>query len=140
MAEKMKAVVVGAGYWGPNLARNFRASADWDLAGICDLDEDRAQAVANGVGGVPVWTRLDDVLADPDVDAIAIATPARTHHPITLAALDAGKHVMVEKPLADTIARILAAPAEVPIGILTAAIGAPFFLFILLRQRALIGS
>ena len=46
MAEKMKAVVVGAGYWGPNLARNFRASADWDLAGICDLDEDRAQAVA----------------------------------------------------------------------------------------------
>ena len=105
MAEKMKAVVVGAGYWGPNLARNFRASADWDLAGICDLDEDRAQAVANGVGGVPVWTRLDDVLADPDVDAIAIATPARTHHPITLAALDAGKHVMVEKPLADTIAR-----------------------------------
>ena len=103
--NKLKAVVVGAGYWGPNLARNFRASADWELAGVCDLDEARAQKVADSVGGVPIWTRLDDVLADPTVDAVAIATPARTHHPIALAALDAGKHVMVEKPLADTTAR-----------------------------------
>ncbi len=101
MTEKLKVVVVGAGYWGPNLARNFRASADWELAGICDLDIDRAQRVADSIGGVPVTTSLDDVLADPDVDAIAIATPARTHHPIVLQALDAGKHVMVEKPLAD---------------------------------------
>jgi Predicted dehydrogenases and related proteins len=53
---------------------------------------------------VPVQTRLEQVLADPDVDAIAVATPARTHHPIALAALAAGKHVMVEKPLADTVA------------------------------------
>lgn len=101
MTEKLRVVVVGAGYWGPNLARNFRASADWELAGICDLDIDRAQQVADGIGGVPVTTSLDAVLADPTVDAIAIATPARTHHPIVLQALDAGKHVMVEKPLAD---------------------------------------
>lgn len=103
--NKMKAAVVGAGYWGPNLARNFRASADWELAGVCDLDGTRARAVADSVGGVPVWTRLEDVLADPTVDAVAIATPARTHHPIALAALAAGKHVMVEKPLADTTER-----------------------------------
>ena len=57
--------VVGAGYWGPNLARNFRASRDWDLAVICDLDIERAQSVADGVGGVPVSASLDDVLADP---------------------------------------------------------------------------
>ncbi|MCT9002623.1 Gfo/Idh/MocA family protein [Microbacterium memoriense] len=101
MTEKLNAVVVGAGYWGPNLARNFRASPDWELAGICDLDIGRAQRVADSIGGVPVTASLDEVLADPTVDAIAIATPARTHHPIVLQALDAGKHVMVEKPLAD---------------------------------------
>lgn len=105
MTDRMKAVVVGAGYWGPNLARNFRASGDWDLAGICDLDFDRAQKIADSIGEVPVTASLDEVLADPTVDAVAIATPARTHHPIVLAALDAGKHVLVEKPLADTTLR-----------------------------------
>ncbi|WP_426184835.1 Gfo/Idh/MocA family oxidoreductase [Microbacterium sp. TWP3-1-2b2] len=101
MTEKLNVAVVGAGYWGPNLARNFRASAEWNLAAICDLDIERAQGVADGIGGVPVTASLDEVLADPSIDAIAIATPARTHHPIALAALEAGKHVMVEKPLAD---------------------------------------
>ncbi|MBB4140045.1 Gfo/Idh/MocA family protein [Microbacterium invictum] len=105
MTDKMKAVVVGAGYWGPNLARNFRSSGDWELAGICDLDLERARKVSDSVGGVPITPSLDEVLADPNVDAIAIATPARTHHPIVMAALDAGKHVMVEKPLADDQAR-----------------------------------
>nr|WP_206687802.1 Gfo/Idh/MocA family oxidoreductase [Microbacterium yannicii] len=98
----MNVAVIGAGYWGPNLARNFRASADWNLAAICDLDLARAQRVADSVGGVPITPSLDDVLTDPAIDAVAIATPARTHHPIVLAALDAGKHVIVEKPLADT--------------------------------------
>ncbi len=102
MTERLNVAVVGAGYWGPNLARNFRASPDWNLAAICDLDTARAQRVADSVGGVPVTGSLDEVLADPDIDAVAIATPARTHHPIVLAALDAGKHVIVEKPLADT--------------------------------------
>lgn len=101
MTSEMRVAVVGAGYWGPNLARNFRASADWELARICDLDIGRAQQIADGIGGVPVTASLDDVLADATIDAIAIATPARTHHVIVLKALDAGKHVMVEKPLAD---------------------------------------
>lgn len=102
MTERLNVAVVGAGYWGPNLARNFRASSEWDLATICDLDLTRAQRVADGVGGVPVTSSLDEVLADPAIDAIAVATPARTHHPIVMAALRAGKHVVVEKPLADT--------------------------------------
>ncbi|MBD7958559.1 Gfo/Idh/MocA family oxidoreductase [Microbacterium sp. Sa4CUA7] len=102
VSERLNVAVIGAGYWGPNLARNFRAGADWDLVAICDLDEQRARGVADSVGGVPVTADLTDVLRDPQVDAIAIATPARTHHPIVLAALAAGKHVMVEKPLADT--------------------------------------
>jgi predicted dehydrogenase len=100
--EALRIAVIGAGYWGPNLARNFRASPEWNLVAICDIDESRAQRVADTVGGVRVETSLDDLLNSADIDAIAIATPARTHHGITLAALAAGKHVMVEKPLADT--------------------------------------
>lgn len=92
--------VVGAGYWGPNLARNFRSSPDWDLVAVCDLDLDRARAVAGD--HVDVTSSLDDLLARDDVDAIAIATPARTHQSIALPALRAGKHVLVEKPLADS--------------------------------------
>ncbi|MCR2808925.1 MULTISPECIES: Gfo/Idh/MocA family oxidoreductase [unclassified Microbacterium] len=98
----MNIAVVGAGYWGPNLARNFRGNAAWNLAGICDLDIERARSVAESVGGAPVTARLGDVLNDPLIDAVAIATPARTHHAIVMAALEAGKHVIVEKPLADS--------------------------------------
>lgn len=102
MNDRRRVAVVGAGYWGPNLARNFRASDAWELAAICDLDVQRAQLLADRIGGVPVTSDLAEVLGDPAIDAVAIATPARTHHPIVLAALEAGKHVMVEKPLADT--------------------------------------
>lgn len=101
MTDRKNIAVIGAGYWGPNLARNFRSSADWNLAAICDLDRDRATRVAESVGGAPVTTDLAEVLRDPLIDAIAIATPAATHSRIALAALDAGKHVIVEKPLAD---------------------------------------
>jgi predicted dehydrogenase len=101
MTEKLRIAVVGAGYWGPNLARNFRSSSDWELTAICDIDQERAEHISDMVGGVPVITRLDALLARDDLDAIAIATPARTHHDIALAALRAGKHVVVEKPLAD---------------------------------------
>jgi predicted dehydrogenase len=99
--NKLRIGVIGAGYWGPNLIRNFARSAEWELAAICDLDRDRAEAIATQVGGVPVITRLADLLAE-DLDAVAVATPARTHHDIVLAALRAGKHVVVEKPLADS--------------------------------------
>jgi predicted dehydrogenase len=101
MTEQLRIAVIGAGYWGPNLARNFRASPDWELAAICDLDAERAQRVSDQVGGVPVLTDYGEVLADASIDAVAIATPARTHHDLVVAALGAGKHVVVEKPLAD---------------------------------------
>lgn len=103
MNPKLRIAVVGAGYWGPNLARNFSTSPDWELAAICDLDWDRAQSVADRVGGMPaVVTDLNLLLARDDLDAVAVATPARTHHHVALAALRAGKHVLVEKPLADS--------------------------------------
>jgi predicted dehydrogenase len=95
--------VIGAGYWGPNLIRNFGTSPDWDLVAVCDLDTARAEAVVGTRSGVLVTDDLDEVLRREDVDAVAIATPARTHRPIAEAALRAGKHVVVEKPLADSV-------------------------------------
>ncbi|TRW43579.1 Gfo/Idh/MocA family protein [Georgenia yuyongxinii] len=97
----LRAAVIGAGYWGPNLARNFRTSPDWDLVAVCDLDADRARKVVGARSSVDVMTSVPDVLTRDDIDAVAIATPARTHAAIALAALEAGKHVLVEKPLAD---------------------------------------
>jgi len=106
--------VVGAGYWGPNLVRNFRNSNDWDLVAVCDLDEAKARKVIGARSTVDVETSLDRLLERDDVEAIAIATPAQTHSPIALAALRAGKHVLVEKPLADKLAigREMVAEAE----------------------------
>jgi len=112
MTAALRIAVIGAGYWGPNLARNFRSAPDWELAAICDLDPDRARQVSEQVGGVATTTSLDSVLADPGIDAVAIATPARTHHDIAVAALRSGKHVVVEKPLADSRERGAAMVAE----------------------------
>ncbi|GAB89101.1 Gfo/Idh/MocA family protein [Gordonia rhizosphera] len=102
MSERLKVAVVGAGYWGPNVARNFRSSSNWKLAYICDLDIERARGLADRLGDIPLTGSLEEVLADPTVDAVAVATPARTHKAIVMAALEASKHVLVEKPLADT--------------------------------------
>lgn len=92
--------VVGAGYWGPNLVRNFQACNDFRLWSLCDLDLGRAKKVVGRYSSVETTDSLDTVLADPRIDAVAIATPAGTHVAVAMAALEAGKHVLVEKPLA----------------------------------------
>jgi predicted dehydrogenase len=94
--------VVGAGYWGPNLVRNFRNSSEWDLVAVCDLDEARARKAIGRRSTVDIETSLERLLARDDVDAVAVATPARTHSAIATAALEAGKHVLVEKPISDS--------------------------------------
>ena len=81
----MGVAVVGCGYWGPNLVRNFRASDAWDLVAVCDLDEARAHKVIGRRSTISVETSLERLLARPDIDAIAVATPARTHSAIALA-------------------------------------------------------
>ena len=96
--------VIGAGYWGPNLIRNFLASPDWDLRWVVDLDERRASEALRHAAGVGVTVDLDDALDDPRVQAVAVATPAATHTEVVLAALEAGHHVLVEKPLAPSLA------------------------------------
>ncbi len=94
--------VIGAGYWGPNLVRNFSSSPDWRLRWVCDTNEARARQVAAG-SGARATTSLEDVLNDQRVQVVAVATPASTHCDIGLAALEAGRHVLVEKPLAATV-------------------------------------
>jgi predicted dehydrogenase len=94
--------VVGAGYWGPNLLRNFQQSPDFRLHWLCDVQEDRARAVIGSYSTVRTTASLADVLADEAVECVAIATPAHSHHDVALAAIEAGKHVLVEKPLAST--------------------------------------
>ncbi|WP_406832196.1 Gfo/Idh/MocA family oxidoreductase [Pedococcus sp. KACC 23699] len=94
--------VVGAGYWGPNLVRSFRGSPEWDLVAVCDVDRERADRVIGDRSTVEVETSFEALLTRPDIDAVAVATPADTHCWMAMAALDAGKHVLVEKPLAST--------------------------------------
>lgn len=101
---QLNVAVVGAGYWGPNLARNFRAHPDWNLRAICDLDAARAARLAGNDGSTDVVTSFEALLARDDIDAVAIATPPATHAPLALAAFETGRHVLVEKPLATSVA------------------------------------
>jgi predicted dehydrogenase len=94
--------VIGAGYWGPNLVRNFQASPSFRVQWLCDLDVDRARKVLGGYSTIVATEDYSAILADDDVQAVAIATPAGTHLDVAMAALRAGKHVLVEKPLAAT--------------------------------------
>jgi predicted dehydrogenase len=91
-----RVAVVGLGYWGPNLARNFDQLAE--LAWICDMDESVRDAFASRYGGARVTADYEELLADPDLDAVVVATPVPTHYALTRQALEAGKHVLVEKP------------------------------------------
>ena len=97
--------VAGLGYWGPNLVRNFNACAHTELAWLCDSDPDRLEAIGRQHPGVRRSTRFEELLADERLDAVAIATPVATHHRLAKAALLAGKHVLVEKPLTASAAQ-----------------------------------
>jgi predicted dehydrogenase len=96
--------VAGLGYWGPNLVRNFNASSRIELAWLCDRDPDRLETIERQHPGLRRSTQFEDMLADERLDAVAIATPVTTHHHMTKAALLARKHVLVEKPLAASVA------------------------------------
>ena len=88
--------VVGLNYWGPNLVRNFNDIAE--LTWLCDLDEHHLDPMAARYPNARATTKFEDLLADDALDAIVIATPVPTHYALAKQALEAGKHVFVEKP------------------------------------------
>jgi predicted dehydrogenase len=92
--------VVGLGYWGPNLARNFDALPGCELRWCCDGDPAVRERLAQTFGGARFTDSLDAVLADPELDAVVLATPVPSHADLALRVLEAGKHCFVEKPLA----------------------------------------
>lgn len=95
--------VVGYGYWGPNLVRNIADIPSVRLVSVCDLQIDRLQAVRSRYPTVNITDSYDEVLSDPAVHAVAIATPVATHYRLAMSALMAGKHVFVEKPMAASV-------------------------------------
>jgi len=102
-AKPIHIAQVGYGYWGPNLARNFAQLPDAELTYIVDASAE-ARATAQRLYGCQGVATLAEALADPGVDAVVLATPARTHHALATAAMNAGKHVFIEKPLAMSVA------------------------------------
>ena len=99
----IKVAVVGAGHWGPNLIGNFHNHGNSEVAWVVDRSEERLAAVSTRFPDIKVTKNLSDVLDDANVDAVVVATPTTTHYDIATAVLRAGKHVLVEKPLADTV-------------------------------------
>ncbi len=99
----IRVAVAGAGYWGPNLIRNFVACPDTLLVAVCDRDAQRLSKAIAGYAGVDAVAQFDELLGRSDIDAVAIATPVGTHAAMGLAALNAGKHVLIEKPLAASV-------------------------------------
>jgi predicted dehydrogenase len=95
--------VVGLGYWGPNLARNFDSIEGCELRWLCDASEQARSKLAGAFPGARTATDLDELLEDPELDAIVLATPVPTHAELATRVLRAGKHCFVEKPLATTV-------------------------------------
>jgi predicted dehydrogenase len=95
----IKVGVIGCGYWGPNLIRNFSEISGSALQMVCDLDNARLEHIQSRYPSVRVCRSYRDLLKT-DVEAVAIATPVSSHHRIALDCLRAGKHVLIEKPLA----------------------------------------
>ena len=106
--------IIGLGYWGPNLARALASTPGCELAYACDLDEGNRARLEGRYPGTVLTDRFDDLLEDDTLDAIVVATGAPSHYAIGMRVLAAGKHALIEKPLALTVAdaRELVATAE----------------------------
>jgi len=95
--------LIGFGYWGPNLARNFSLNSDFELSAICDFSSDRLKTAAKHYPQVNLYKDLNEFYNDTALDAIAIATPVATHYKLAKNALLTGRHVWLEKPMAETV-------------------------------------
>lgn len=96
--------IIGLGYWGPNWLRNFTAIAACEVVWACDTDKLRLEKFSRQYPAVRFTQAVDDLWNDDTLDAVVIATPTSTHFPLATAALEAGKHVLLEKPMTSTVA------------------------------------
>src|SRR3954468_21924932 len=103
--EPVNIAVVGLGYWGPNLTRALFEVDNVHVPYVCDLDEQRLDRLATRYPSVTPTRELDEVLDDPSVDAVVVATPVFTHFDLASRCLEADKHVLVEKPLAPSTSK-----------------------------------
>lgn len=96
--------VVGCGYWGPNLIRNFNSLTESNVNLICDIDEDRLNHMKQLYPNAETTTDFDKIIDNKDIDAVAIATPVYLHYDLAKKSLQAGKHTFIEKPMASSVA------------------------------------
>lgn len=114
--ERFTSAVVGVGYWGPNLARNLQITDDFELVALCDADGSRLRKLAEHYPSAHRFTSMTAMLAEAPPQLVAIATPVATHAALAIQALEAGCNVLVEKPLAGSVAeaqRVLETAARV---------------------------
>lgn len=102
MSKPINVAVVGCGYWGPNLIRNFSALPDCQVKYVCDLDAKRLAHMKRLYPGVETTSEFDALIGDKELDAIAIATPVHLHFDLAKKSLSAGKHTFIEKPMTQT--------------------------------------
>lgn len=98
----LKVAVIGYGYWGPNLVRNFVENPNVDVLMVADAKEENLTRVSRRYPTIQTTTSADTIFENAEVDAVAIATPVHTHYDLALQALQSGKHVLVEKPMASS--------------------------------------
>src|SRR6516165_11880679 len=97
-SSTLKIGVIGYGYWGPNIVRNFYNASNATVACVCDLSPKSLQRVRRHYPSMAVTTNADDILLSPEIDAVAVVTPNSHHFPLEKRALENGKHIFVEKP------------------------------------------
>lgn len=103
MTDELGIAVIGSGRWGSNLIRNLLHADGWDLRWVCDLDEQLARRALGKRTAVAVTSCVDEILADHEVAAVVVATPAETHGELATEVLNANRHLLVEKPLACSV-------------------------------------
>jgi len=95
--------VVGCGYWGPNLIRNFNSFSECKIKKVCDTDKSRLEHIKSLYPNVEITAKFEDIIDDSRIDAVAIATPVGFHFEMAKKSLEAGKHTFVEKPMASSV-------------------------------------
>jgi predicted dehydrogenase len=103
-SEIVKIGIIGFGYWGPNLVRNFSFLPGCEVAMVSDLREERLKIVKRTYPSIGVSNNIDDLFNNEEIDAVVIATPVFTHFDLGKKALEKGKHILLEKPMTDTVA------------------------------------